>query len=95
MKVTFKIFGFPGLCQTVGSRNIDIEFQGKTVRDFIAKLVKTYGSEVEENIFDYDGQLKPTVRLLKNGRQWINQDDLETDLMDGDVVVLTLLVTGG
>lgn len=95
MKVTLKIFGFPGLKKTLGGQEVEIEFEGKTARDLITRLIKTHGHEVEKSLMDNNKRLNPSVRLLKNGYQWLTEEDLDTNIMDGDVVVLALLVTGG
>lgn len=95
MRATFKIFGFPKLRHLIGEGEIDIEFEGQTVSDMIVHLGNTYGKAVKETIMQNDKFLKPGVRLLRNGRQWIDRDDLEMELSEGDVLVLSLLVAGG
>ena len=95
MRVTFKIFGFSKLRHLIGEGEIDVEFKGQTVNHMIAHLGNTYGVAVKKAIMQNDVSLKPGVRLLRNGRQWLDSADLGTKLSDGDVLVLSLLVAGG
>ncbi len=95
MKIKLKIYGFPRLNQIIGGKKVDIEFEGTTARDLICELIKIYGSEVHRIILDKNMHLNSNMRWLKNGNQWITDEDLDTELMDGDIIVLSLLVTGG
>lgn len=95
MRVTFKIIGFPKLRHLLGEGEIDIEFEGQTVNDMIAHLDNTYGVAAKKTVMQNELSLKPGVRLLRNGCQWIDSDDLETKLSDGDMLVLSLQVAGG
>ena len=95
MRIRFKIFGFARLRQAIGEDEINIEFDGSMVKDLVWHLTEVYGDEVAKAILQKDGHLKHGVRLLRNGHQWIDRDDLETNIMDGDVLVLSLLVAGG
>ena len=49
----------------------------------------------QQAIFDADGRVHPTITILKNGRNIVFLDGLETELRDGDKIALFPPVTGG
>jgi len=95
MRIKFKIFGFSTLRQVFGGSEINLEFNGKTVDDLVKYLIAVFGHAVEKTILQNDGQIKHGIRFLRNGHQWIDSDNIETRLKDGDILVLSLLVAGG
>ena len=95
MKVNLKILSLPTLSKVTGKKELDVNFEGKTVNDLISYIVKRYGRKAEEALFDEDGKLDITIQVLLNGREWITHDRLDTVLKDGDSIALMLMVAGG
>ncbi|TEU16646.1 MAG: MoaD family protein [Anaerolineales bacterium] len=95
MRVNLKILGLPTLSKVTGKKELDVNFEGKTVNDLIGYIVKRYGPKAGEAILDEDGQLDITIQVLLNGRDWITRDRFDTVLKDGDSVALMLMVAGG
>ncbi len=95
MKVNLKILGLPTLSKVMGKKELDINFEGKTVNDLIDYIVKRYGRKAEEGLLDEEGKLDITIQVLLNGREWITHDRLGTVLKDGDSIALMLMVAGG
>jgi sulfur-carrier protein len=59
-------------------------------------LVGLCGTPVRQRaIFDAAGRVHPTITILKNGRNIVFLDGLETELQDGDKIALFPPVTGG
>jgi MoaD family protein len=95
MKVNLKILGLPTLSKVTGKKELEVNFEGKTVNDLIDYIVKRYGRKAAEALLDEEGKLDITIQVLLNGREWITHDRLDTALKDGDSVALMLMVAGG
>jgi MoaD family protein len=95
MNVKLKIFGLPTLSQITGNKELNVNFEGKTINDLINYLVTTYGRVAADELLHKNGELKLSIRALLNGKDWIHQDNLNTFLKDGDSIALMLSVTGG
>ncbi len=64
-----------------------------TVRRLLEILCTT--RPLHETIFDDSGQLRSTVTVLRNGRNIVFLEGLDTTLNDGDKIALFPPVTGG
>lgn len=95
MKIKFKVFGFPALSKVLGANEVMIAFDGRTINNLLDHLAVIYGPEVDPILRKDGNGLRPGIRLLHNRSRWIQEDDLETELNDGDEIVLSLFVTGG
>jgi MoaD family protein len=94
MKVHLKIF-LPVLPEAIGRKELQVEFDGETVNDLIENLIARYGRKARQALYDSNGKLDPVVQILINGEQWVTHDRLDTDLHDGDSVILMLVLAGG
>jgi MoaD family protein len=83
------------LSDAIGHKELEAEFTGTTVQDLIEHLVTHYGKKAERALYDENGELDPVIQLLLNGEEWINRDQLDTNLQDGDSVVLLMMMAGG
>jgi MoaD family protein len=95
MKVNLKILGLPTLSKITGKKELDVNFEGKTVNDLIDYIVKRYGRKAAEALLDEEDKLDITIQVLLNGREWITHDRLDAVLKDGDSIALMLMVAGG
>jgi MoaD family protein len=95
LKVNLKILGLPTLSKVTGKKELDVNFEGKTVNDLIDYIIKRYGRKAAEALLDEEGKLDITIQVLLNGREWITHDRLDTVLKDGDSIALMLMVAGG
>jgi MoaD family protein len=94
MKVHLEMF-LPVLPETIGRRELEVEFAGETVKDLIEHLVARYGRKARQALYDGQGQLDPVIQILLNGEKWVTHDRLDTRLQDGDEVMLALMLAGG
>jgi len=95
MRVNLKILSLPTLSKVMGKKELDVNFEGKTVNDLIGYVVKRYGRKAKEALLDEEGKLDITIQVLLNGREWITHDHLDTVLKDGDSIALMLMIAGG
>ncbi|KAB1198238.1 MULTISPECIES: ubiquitin-like small modifier protein 1 [Haloferax] len=67
--------------------------EGSTVGDVLRSLEAEYDGFSGELI--EDGEVRPHVNVLKNGREVVHLDGLETSLEDGDKISVFPPVAGG
>ncbi|MBE9506484.1 MAG: MoaD/ThiS family protein [Chloroflexi bacterium] len=85
----------PVLPETIGRKELQVEFAGETVNDLIEHMVARYGRKAKQALYDETGKLDPVIQVLLNGKEWVTHDRLDTALQDGDSVVLMIMMAGG
>jgi len=95
MKVT--LHTILGIKDVVGQRLTEIELpNGSTVEDFLKYLRERWGDELSVRIFHPKGvRLLPYVRVMVNGQTIEFLDGMETQLKEGDEVLILPPVSGG
>ncbi|MEM2878046.1 MAG: ubiquitin-like small modifier protein 1 [Candidatus Hadarchaeales archaeon] len=74
----------------------DVQFNGvRSISSLFDGLVERFGSKMAEELFGSDGEIRPTVNLLLNGKALKLPADLGMPLNDGDVVEIFPPVSGG
>ncbi len=78
--------------EAVGSKVIEREFEDEsTVGDVLSTLETQYdGLDLLQN-----GGLRPQINVLKNGREVLHMDGIETRMEDGDTLAIFPPVAGG
>ena len=94
MKIELKIY-LPMLSEVMGRDELEVELDGRTAGDLLDHLTRTYGKGAREALLDDRGQLDVEVQLLRNRKDWITQESLDTRLEDGDHVTIMVLMAGG
>jgi len=80
--------------EAVGSKTIDRTYEdGSTVGDVLAALEGEFGGLRGDLLVD--GDLRPQINVLKNGREVLHIDGVETPLADGDTLSVFPPVAGG
>jgi len=95
MKVTLKILALPMLSRAVGAKEVVIDFEGETVNDLIAHLIRRFGLQAKRALYDEKGELDLAIQILLNGKEWIARDRLDTPLQEGDTLAFMFLAAGG
>ncbi len=95
MKITIRFLG--AVQEATGSDYLNIElFSGKVLKDLINKLDSMYGSDFREKVLDSKAEnINRTVTILLNGKNILAQDGLNTEIRDGDIVVILPAAVGG
>ncbi len=94
MKVNLKIL-LPSLAAAIGRNELEVEFDGETVKDLLEHLVATHGQGAREALHDETGALDSIIQVLVNGEEWVTHDKLDTMLKNGDNVILMIMMAGG
>ena len=93
MKVNIEINGLPEFKKNVGGKKeIEVVFDGTSLRDLVDNLVKKYGRSVEKTILDKKGAIDSNIKMDLNAESFLRGNRMETMLHDGDI--LTFMVGG-
>ncbi|TKX59649.1 MoaD/ThiS family protein [Halorubrum sp. SS5] len=80
--------------EAAGGKTVNAEFaDGSTVGDVLGELEAEY--EGMEGRLIVDGDLAPQINVLKNGREVLHLDGLDTPMADGDRLSVFPPVAGG
>jgi len=96
--VKIRVTGYMRFKGVIGNQvSIVLEIEKPTLKDAFIALSLQYGKEFEEMVFDpHNKELKRSVLVLLNGQPYMNlRDRLNSELRDGDEIVLSPLMVGG
>lgn len=90
MKIHLKIEGLPQLYKIMNrKKDLDVEFCGNTLRDFIGGLRKTYGPGVNKALLDPKGEIDMGLRVVVNFSTFLSYGErMDTPLNEGDTLHL-------
>ena len=91
MAVTVRI---PTPLRPITGQKAEITANGKTVREVIADVGKTY-PELTSKITDADGKLRRYVNFFLNDEDIRDLKDAETPVKDGDTLTIMPAIAGG
>ncbi|MFC6989479.1 ubiquitin-like small modifier protein 1 [Haloplanus sp. GCM10025708] len=92
MQVELKFFAT--FREAVGGKFLEREFEeGTTVGEILAALESEFDG-LEGQLL-VDGDLKPQINVLKNGREVLHMAGTETTVTDGDTIAIFPPVAGG
>lgn len=85
---------FASFREAVGGKILEREYDAEpvAVRDVLEELTNEYA---DLDLFDRSGELRDFVSVMKNGRDVIHLDGLDTPLEDGDKLSVFPPVAGG
>ena len=86
---------FPSVIASVTAGEKETEVSASTLGEVIDRLVAKYGDAFKERIFDSSGNLSKFLNFYVNGRNVRFLKQLETQLNDGDKVLILPTVSGG
>ena len=80
--------------EAVGRKDLSREFEdGTTVGEVLESLEAEY-DDLEGQLLE-DGKVRPQLNVLKNGRNVVHDEGVETELEDGDLLSVFPPVAGG
>jgi hypothetical protein len=90
VKIHLKIEGMPHLYKLFHKKKaLDVEFPGRTLRDFTTALIQKYGPGVKKAIFDQSDEIDMELRVVVNMTQYLSYGErMDTRLNDGDTLHL-------
>lgn len=86
-----------GLKEILGQRVVELSIpQGSTLRVLLGVMVERWGARLSSYVADAeDGRQHPRIRILVNGQDIGFLHGMDTELQDGDAVLMLPLVSGG
>lgn len=92
MQLTLKFFAT--FREAVGEKAVDREFEeDATVGEVLATLEAEYEG-LEGELLE-DGELRPQINVMRNGREVLHIEGLDTELDEGDTLSIFPPVAGG
>jgi molybdopterin synthase sulfur carrier subunit len=89
--MTLELRFFATFREAVGQKTLECDYpEGTTVGDVLTDLVEEY----EMDLFE-DGDLRPQLSIMKNGKDVVHLDGVDTRLADGDTLSVFPPVAGG
>lgn len=90
MKVRLKIEGLALLYKLLNKKkDLDFEFSGNTLRDFVNGLIRKYGPGVKKALLDQEGEIDMELRVVVNYSDYLQYGQrMDAALNEGDTVHL-------
>lgn len=95
MKITVEFLSLPNVVKMVGGKLATHDFPGGTIQELIGEVTGKYGKKVRDFLLDDTGRLDSNFRVVLNKQEWLNHDQLDRAVQDGDIVTIAMLVGGG
>jgi len=94
--IRVKVKFFTTLREIVGKKEEQIEFsRSVTVEALMKQLLKKYGKEFEDYVYDELGNVRGHLQFLVNGNSVTALQGFKTKLRDGDQIAILPPVGGG
>jgi len=95
MAITVEFLSLPNVAKMIGSKTITMDYSSQTVESLIQQITEKYGKNVKKFLLDETGHLDMTFRIMRNKEDWIQSDQMQKQLQDGDHITIMLLAAGG
>lgn len=92
MEITLRLFAT--FRTAVGTKVITREFEDGADVGAVLRSLETEYPDLEGELLE-NGDLRPHINVLKNGREVLHMDGIETSLDDGDTLSIFPPVAGG
>ena len=93
MKITFRAFASLREIIDTDEKTLILP-QGEKIKGLLESLCNTY-PRLRAHLFDPTGQIKPYFIILKNGRNIVSLQQLDTVIDENDVIAVFPPVAGG
>jgi len=91
-----KILFLSLLVDIIGREEISLSIEERsTIRDVLKQLVKIFGKDFENTIFESPDEISKYIILSLNGKDIRSFDNLNTLLHEGDEIILLPAIAGG
>jgi molybdopterin converting factor small subunit len=93
--VKVKVWTAGALTRSLPGGEVHVDAEGQTVIEMLHALVARFGKTMAQELMT-DGRVRDGLAVLVNGRNVLSlPDGLDTILVDGDQVAITIVVPGG
>jgi molybdopterin synthase sulfur carrier subunit len=95
VKVSVRLFTTLRELARKAEETIEISPSRVTVKDVLKELVKRYGKDFRDYLYNEEGEIRDHLQLLVNGKSVGLLEELDTRLKEGDHVAIVPPVGGG
>jgi molybdopterin converting factor small subunit len=95
MAITVEFLSLPNVVKMVGSKTIQMDYSSQNVENLIRDVAEKYGRDVKKFLLDENGRLDMFFRVVRNKEDWLQSDQMQTPLQDGDHITILMLAAGG
>jgi hypothetical protein len=95
MSITVEFLSLPNVAKMVGGKTITMDYSGQNVEGLIRQIAEKYGKEVNKFLLDETGRLDMIFKVMRNKEEWIQSDQMQKQLQDGDRLTIMMLAAGG
>ncbi|MEM2983520.1 MAG: MoaD/ThiS family protein [Candidatus Bathyarchaeia archaeon] len=95
MRVKVSVSGIPTLRDAIGSKMVELDCPGRTIRAVIDSFLKLYGQRARKILLDERGKLDPSIQVSLNHELIIPHDHHDMTSHEGDEIGFLILVSGG
>lgn len=93
---SFNIQLMESMTDLVGKTELHVQAkEGATLSEVFEEVGREYGESVKKKIIAPDGGFHPYVLVSVNGTDFRALNGMDTQLKDGDTILVGLLITGG
>ena len=95
--ISVKVHSILGIKKILGRGDLEVSIpEGSTLKSLISRMVKEHGEGLSLLLYGADGtDILPHIRLMINGRDVEFLKGLDTDLNEGDEVLILPPISGG
>ena len=95
--INVKVHSILGIKKILGGGDLEFSVpEGSTLKSLLSMMIRDYGKELSLLLYGADGtDVLPHIRLMVNGRDVEFLKGLETDLNEGDEVLILPPISGG
>ena len=95
--VTFKVKTIGTFKEIIGSKEIELSLkQGTTLKELLAYMTEKWGDALQSKLFEPGTTtLFPYIRLMVNGQDIAFLNRMETEIQEGDEVLILPPAYGG
>ncbi len=91
-QVTVKLYG---AAVEAAKQQTEMEVDASNVRELLSRLCENFGDSFKRKILDSNGAPQSFVNVYVNNTDIRHLNDVETELKDGDEVLILPAVAGG
>jgi MoaD family protein len=95
--IKVKVLSILQIKKIIGKGEVEVSIpQGSTVESLLSWMVKTWGERLSSYLAHTEGAgLLPHIRIMVNGQDIGFLKGMETELQEGDEILILPLVAGG
>jgi molybdopterin converting factor small subunit len=95
MAITVEFLSLPNVAKMVGGKTITMDYSHQNIESLIREVAEKYGKDVKKFLLDDSGRLDMAFRVVRNKEEWLQSDQMQMPLQDGDRITILMLVAGG